>query len=261
MSLSKKDLIFIESIKSQYKKSKTIRRKMILAKKIARHYESTYDNIRTISIKISVTKKTMKNLYPNDNRFWDNIAPNKNITKRVIELNKEKLLSTKITKVKKSFVDKILKTDGDFATDDLLLYLLIASGRRYNEIILGKFTKSKRKNYLNFSGLLKKRGNEKSAEIFILGSKEVFLRNYNLFKKRLAKVKKLDNFQRNFARNLKDLVLPYKFTTHFLRVIYANYMFQYNNPENLIYNPFIRKVLNHKSLMSSINYSSIMLTE
>jgi hypothetical protein len=48
-------------------------------------------------------------------------------------------------------------------------------------------------------------------------------------------------------------------TSHYFRVLYANYLYKYHNPDNLIYNVYLRNVLNHNSLLTSINYTSLVV--
>ena len=178
----------------------------------------------------------------------------------MLALNKKKLLETTITEIPKKFVDTFIKENEKSKNLEInVTYLLLASGRRFNEIIKGSFTNTKDKNKLHFTGLLKKRANKNSADIYILGNKQIFLKKFNIVKK-LMEDKNKANYQRLFSRKIKVIMEEHDFiNTHMLRVIYANYMFQYNNPKKIIYNSFIKSALNHETLLSSVNYSSIKL--
>jgi hypothetical protein len=231
---------------------------------IVNYYKKNYSNVRTLTNKVSLTRKYLeKNGY--DKKFLNNIYPGKEITKEAIKQNEEKLESTTITRIKKSFVDEIIKNGpSETKYPALAVYLLLASGRRLQEIISGKYiVDPENKNNVLIDTLLKKRtkGNEYTESVRIIGGRDSFLSAMSLFKKLINKVA-LTTMKHNIQKHIK---LKYSRdgipTSHFFRVLYANYLFTYHNPKNLIYNVYIKNALNHLSLTPSINYTSIKVID
>lgn len=264
MSMSKSDIKYLESVNTRYTEDMSDKKKKILAKSVSRYFHNKFTNIRTVSIKISQSKKYFKEKYPNDKSFFGNISPNKNITKELAKMSKDKLENASFFRtIDKGFVDNIIKRwKASDCKHELLVYLLLVTGRRINEILItGEVSESENKNSIHFTGLLKKRSKAaKSTDIYVLDEASEVLKAFERFKIKLNKSKNVKSFQRTFQNKLKVIIQKYVLTTHDLRSIYANYMFQFNNPTNQIYNSCIKKVLNHANIFSSVNYSSIKLS-
>jgi integrase len=261
MSLSNKDKSFNESILNEFKslKDPTDKQKLALADKTMNHYKNNYSNPRTVTIKSSMTKKYFKNKLT-DQYFILNLVPDKDITKKVKELNQTKLKSTKFIKLSKLSIDKMIKDY--YLSDDIVklgAYIFINTGRRMKEILNGSFKTCPREpKCILFKGILKKRMIKKHdsfIKIKVIDNKSKVLRSIRKFNKLLINKNK-NSIQNKLQKGFKSLEVP-NLSSHLFRVIYANYMFKYNNPENIIYNEFIRQRLNHTGLETSINYSSI----
>ena len=261
MSLSVKDKSFNKSILDEYKSIKDIdnKQRLKLAEKTMNHYKNSYSNPRTVTIKSSMTKKYFKSKL-DDKYFYLNLVPDKDITSQVKKLNQTKLRSTKFIKIQKSQIDKMLN---DYYMSDnivkLAAYIFINTGRRMKEVLNGSFKTCPRKpKCILFKGILKKRKNgihDKFIEILTIDKKSKVLRSIKKFNKLLINKNK-SSIQNKLQRGFKTLEVS-NLSSHLFRVIYANYMFKYNNPTNIIYNEFIRQRLNHSGLETSINYSSI----
>lgn len=231
---------------------------------IVNYYKKNYSNLRTLTNKVSLTKKYLeKNGY--DKKFLNNIYPGKEITKATIKKNDEKLESTTVVEVEKSFIDNIIRLySSSTLYPQLAVYLLLASGRRLQEIIGGNFIADPNnpKNVL-IDNLLKRRKttDEYTSTIRIIGNRDTFLAAMSRFKKlinNLAYTTYRHNIQKFIKLEYTGNGLP---TSHFFRVLYANYLFKYDNPKKLIYNAYIKNVLNHISLVPSINYTSIKVID
>ena len=260
MTLSKKDKEFIKKIEEKYNKELEKDEKKKLARETAKYFEDNYKNLRTVTTKITLAKKKLR-LSTKDFDFYKDINPKREITKEVIKMNQKVLdKETTFTKINKSWMDDIIKKFRKSNNiKELAVYILLNTGRRMNELINGEFTSNQNcKNKIFFKGILKKRDKDLNEFICIdtIDSKDNVLNAVEKFKSKIKGKKKL-SIQRNLQNGIKELTHPFHFTSHFLRVAYANYLFQFRNPEQQIFNAFIKKVLNHASLLSSINYTSI----
>jgi hypothetical protein len=231
---------------------------------IVNYYKRNYSNLRTLTNKLSLTKKYLeKNGY--DKKFLNNIYPGKEITRATIKQNEEKLESTKMIEIPKSFVDDTIKLYSKSTVyTRLAVYLLLSSGRRIQEIINGTFKEdSNNKNNVLIDSLLKRRnvGDKYTNSIRIIGDRDTFLSAHNRFKKLTSSISPTTlkhNIQKYIRVEYSNIGIP---TSHFFRVLYANYLFKYYNTDNLIYNVYIKNILNHLSLTPSINYTSIKVTD
>lgn len=237
-------------------------------RQLKEHYDC-YDNLRTRSIKMSLTKK-----YFIENKvkksITDNITPGKSITQAVKDMNEESLSNKCFVKLSFKNIFTILNHETEKKRLELLaIKLMIITGRRIGEILNGDFKKSKHDlRKVLFKGILKKRNtNNEYIKINTIVSQKRTLNLYHRFKALLEY--KLNNMgvgvkvstvRMSIQRSIKKILVNYNISTsHQLRVIYANYMFKRNNPNNKIYNSLIAEVLNHKGLNTSINYTTIQI--
>lgn len=259
MSLSKKDIIFNNSILDKYKKDLSPEEKKKLTDEIRRNYQKNYSNDRTITIKISQTKRFFKQK-TDDKELYLHINPDKEITKKVREMNISVLKKERQhIIVPKKYIDELIeKYRNSDKIAELYVYININTGLRIMEIIKGKFSnKCGAKNTIHFEGILKKRqGDPGQVCITTIDKKSNVLRNTRKFKD-LIKNKKPLSLQRCIQNNVRKLTQPYGFKTHLLRSLYANYMYEFRNPDRKIYNVFIAELLHHANLQSSINYTDI----
>jgi hypothetical protein len=267
MTLSKKDRTYLETFEKKYKSDANKDIKKNLAREIAKYFEDTYTNLRTITTKVTQAKKWMREK-TNDKDFYLNINPKKEITQNVIRINIKKLEENReFQKIKKSEIDKFLNEYRDSLNIyEIGFYILLNTGRRINEMIknIEKFTnKPRSNNIIYFSGILKKRKKDEKSErveIMTIDNKKDVMNAIRKMKK-LLKMKNKTSFQRSLQSWIKKLSGEHKWTSHMLRSIYANYLFVTKNPKNQIYNAYIRERLHHKNLATSINYSDVKIID
>ena len=123
--------------------------------------------------------------------------------------------------------------NGKNATE-LAIYLMLVSGRRISEISDKslKFSKKKGDNKIYISGLLKRKEGQGGEFGFpILTSVSVFTKTYRKFIQ-MMKGRSDSTLNNTVNRKLKSMFGD-EFRSHKMRVIYANYIFKFNNPENL----------------------------
>ena len=216
---------------------------------------------KTISTRYSLTKKFLRDNYPElSEKQLKLIRPDDEITMGIIE--NDIIVKSNKTNIhfNKELVDKIL----DFKlTDDiyeLAIYLQFISGLRANELRDKDF--KIRINNNNVRMLLSKKIDDKKNKYYqinlipnTLTAKEfkngiIQIRAFADLLKPTDWIKRVNRIVKKSVR--KDL------TSHALRGMYANYMFNNpeTNPDNQNINGFISKVLNHEGINSSLNYSN-----
>jgi hypothetical protein len=262
MTLSKKDKEYLKAF-NKYKSDLELDDKIKLAREIAIHFEKSYTNLRTITAKITQAKKYFREK-TNDPKFYKNINPKKEITQSVIKKNVKKLETEReFQEVKASDIEAFLDEFRESLNIyELGFYILLNTGRRLSAIVdnIDKFTnKPNSKNEIYFRGILKKRTDkDQRVAIMTIDNKLDVLGAIRNFKKLLKKRNKT-SFKRSLQRHIKKISGKYNFTSHSLRSVYCNYLFTKRNPHNQIYNSYIRERLNHKNLLTSINYSDIKI--
>lgn len=258
MTLSSNDIEFNNKQLSTFRNNNNN-----ISSTVVSHYINKYKNLRSLTNKLSLTRRYfIENGYTK--KYANELFPGKEITRKVKNENDKILENTKIIKIKKSFVDNIINTYNTENNDYLKLavYLLLSSGRRMNEILNSKFTidENNEKNVL-IDVILKKRDGSKYYSIKIIGNRDTFiktLKRFNYLTSELRQITIRQNIQDYIRKNYASIGL---LTSHYFRVLYANYLFKYENPEDILYNVFLKNVLNHASLLSSINYSTIKITK
>jgi hypothetical protein len=264
MGISQKNKEKVSGILKEYNKDLSDEQKKAIAKRLVKYIEESYKNLRTITIKASLIKKYVAT-HTKDPALYLNIVPSEGITKKVIQMNNKKLNKLETFKeVPKKYIDDTVK---QFRNSDnlyeLAYYILLTTGRRMGEVIknIDKFkNKPRDTKKIYFSGILKKRGDAKRVEIITLDKKTYVLKAIRKFKKKIAH-RSFDGLRQALAEGITRLSGGYKFKSHDLRTIYANYLFQFRNPTQQIYNPFIAKVLHHKFVATSINYTDITISK
>lgn len=233
------------------------------SKEIVKYYTDNYSNKRTLTAKLSVAKKFFaENNY--DKRFLVHLYPEKKISNDVRKSNEEVLEKTRFIEIKKSYVDNIINNypDEKFEYRKLAVYLLLASGRRLTEILESNYRiDPANKNNVIVDRLLKKRDDSKNFSVRIIGDRNKFIEAMNVFKKLIAEFKPLtaqQSIQKYIRTTYKSVGLK---TSHFFRVLYANYLAKYENPDKILYNIYLKEVLNHNNFLTSINYSSIRVID
>ena len=230
------------------------------SKIIVDYYFSNYPNLRTLTNKLSLAKKYFSaNGY--NKKYLLKLYPGVSVTNRVKYQNLEVLENTQYTEINKSFIDDVI-INYPSSTDYLKLsvYLMVASGRRIDELLNSNYSpdKSNDRNVI-VDKLLKKRDGSGNYSVRIIGDRDQFLNVLSEFKSRIKPLKLITIRQNiQYYINCNYLSIGLK-TSHYFRVLYANYLFKYDNPDKLLYNVFLKKVLNHSSLLPSVNYSSIKI--
>lgn len=231
-------------------------------KKIKTTLESNGFSERSLTKYYSETKKLFKE-YTKDQEFLKEIRPSPELTERIINLNKTVRDNRPMKVINKDFLLKVksMKNNKGQSKSNtinrLLIYLIFVSGRRVSEIIEGTFYTKKNNKDIFFKGIKKKKGGkdrDTEFELKLLTSKSSFIKCYKLFKE-LTKGKTtksltitVNNYiKRNFGES---------FTSHTFRGVYGNYLFKFFNPDNLVINQYLRKVLKHDVIETSLNYTA-----
>lgn len=217
---------------------------------------------RTITWRYSMVKRYLKTITKNQD-FLNKVKPDDALTDRVVRLNLQKRDSEKRIVIDKEFINKIISFEKSKDIYEMYMYLLLISGRRLRELTEAKFTNVKSSNEVLICGI-KKKGFSLGANVSAkaetfkpLVSKTKFFRVYRKFY-RIYKNSNIKNISGNLQRIIKQK-LGKDFKAHDLRKIYAIYSYKFKNKKNLKINSFIKDVLNHTSIDSSISYTGIVI--
>lgn len=225
---------------------------------LKKYLDEKYDSEATRVVRYSQVKKWLKPQV--SQAVYDAIKPPSDVTERIIEKNKETRDAGKVKTITNDVIEKLF----GFANSDdpfqLFMYILFVSGRRTTEVLQGDFKSAKGRGKVEFDGLLKTRGDTPpKAIIEIIGDKTTFLKAVRRCRKKVkASGHTFDTFKRYLDRRIKKEFGP-GFRAHTLRGIYANYMYEFNNPQKKKINTFIKDVLNHNSIDSSLSYTQYKL--
>lgn len=245
MSLSKKlkaeVLEIIDEHKSDQSTLKKIKEAVLEDEPRPRTIASRYSSIKKI-----MREKGMKK------ELLSKVRPEEELTKKVIDENVKVRDSRAMTAVDKDVVDKILGYRKSKDLYEMAIYLLFTSGRRTRELFESSFTKAP-KSKVRVDPVLKQK--ERNTFDFIpIQSAGMWMTAYKRFK-REKKGLSYENFSRTLNRRVKK-ILGDKFHPHSLRGMYAVYMFNFKNKKDLPINPFIKQILGHQSLNSSMSYTN-----
>lgn len=259
MVLSKKDKEFALQSFQSYKKTMSKTAKKKLAFKMIEYIQDNNKAQRSITNKISLLKKYFREK-TNDPDVFNYIHPDKYITISVKEKDTSVLNKTVMTTIKKSDIkDSIAKWSKSDKLSEQIAFVLLSTGRRTGEILKGMFKSTRKKNKILIKGILKKRHNETDdyIEIETIADSNITYKQIISLQQKMVKYKEP---QTKLQKELKTVKLGDKtYNSHMYRVIYANYLFNERNKNKYIYNVFIGNILNHSSLTSSINYSSVQI--
>lgn len=186
------------------------------------------------------------------------IKPPAEIVNSVLE-NDAKLKETKKNiKFNQELVDKILSYKDSKNLYEKFIYLQFISGRRISEI---KEFDNIVKLFKNNNNEIKMKLNKKKHQNFEIVKIMPNTIEPSEFKKQLKKlrdvIEEIDtgDYTKRLNRFIKKN-LGKDYTTHSLRGMYGSYMFNKHNPENLNINAYLKNLLNHDSIDSSISYSN-----
>lgn len=154
----------------------------------------------------------------------------------------------------------------DMSTERLAIPLLLLSGRRTSEILNGKstFSATTRPTVCVFTGALKKRGVDATAEIPLLCDFETFRFALSILREKQGGLQ-LEPVACNneYHRRLKDTlpsIFPFCVNPHTLRGVYAQMVYHLYSSD-VTFNRVAMKVLLHDELDVSLSYNSVELHE
>lgn len=212
---------------------------------------------RTITWRYSAIKFKLKSI-SKMKKILNLIKPSDELTRKVIEANSKKRDNDKRLIVTSDFIKKIMSFEHSKNPYEMYIWLLLISGRRLHEILKSKFVNVPRQKTITMIGVTKKKS-KNIDDIIIkftpLVAKTRFFKVY----KRLMKVYKYSNIK-NISYNLQINIkkkLGKEYKSHQLRGIYAMYLYTFRNKQNDKINTFIKNVLNHDSIDSSLSYTGI----
>jgi integrase len=206
---------------------------------------------RTQSVRYSQVKKYFMENTNASPEFLSKIKPDEAITTKLIERNIKVRDEAKVVVIPLDTIDKLKALKGSIDPLLLAIYLLFVSGRRTAELLNARFSLSDVKGMVEIDGLVKTRNGNAVGTFRPIGTAPSFIKLVTKFQK--AGVNK-GTFNRLVSLRLKKLFDIVK-NPHMLRGVYATYMFKHHNKDGLKINTFLKQVLNHSSILSSLSYT------
>jgi hypothetical protein len=175
------------------------------------------------------------------------------VTKELIKQTENRLQNRETVELSKEDYDKLVSYKNSELPEELIIYLLLVSGRRFNEIYNNIFTIKKGKLFID--KLSKRKFNKKNGfEIkLILIKPSEFIKLYNKFKK----TNKLNQnaLNRKVNRRLNKLGL----TAHKMRSIYLFYQMNINKVESKkSHHIRVKNLLHHEKCETGKYYSDLI---
>lgn len=270
MTFSKKDREFINGLVNDPKYKKYIlkgsgltgKQKESFRNKIL-EYSNKFKSPRTRLSKISQFKSYLNKNYSYP-RLFNEIKAKNELKETVKDLNLDSMKERTLIKIKE---DNLVKRMKEFMNSDDLnqhfYYLSFVTGRRPVELLKSEFSlpKTKGLNKFKVTGLAKKRAKQKSQYfinvITYFEPKEKIFERLNNIQKMNEKSKVdtvVKRLRYNFDRSFRMVNIP---KIHILRSAYAEWLFKYKNPEEIIKPSFIANVLNHDGISSAPHYQEV----
>lgn len=214
---------------------------------------------RTITSYYSFIKNDFKKVSDNED-FLKNIRPDDEITRSVLKKNLEIKNDRKMIDISEGMLEKISLYKDSQKAIDLVIWLMLMCGRRISEITEGTFYTKKGTKKIFFKGIKKKKTgpSDEEFELHLLCNKTLFIRNYKLFKK-ITVGRTTLSINQSANRKIKE-EFGSQFSSHSMRGIYVNYLFMFGNSEKKKINTFIRDMLKHDIVETSMNYTQYNLT-
>lgn len=259
MSLSQKHTQKINDLLKGYNNDLEKEEKIKLSKEIVNYFMDLQISDTTKTVYISLAKKMISEKIKDD-IFINSIVPKIEFTKRIKKENIQRRDEREMIEINEEQINKLFSFDNNDDIFKLNMYLLFVTGRRFSELLYAEFINKKKNKNLFIKGILKRRKEEETMDgcLFpIIGTKTKIIKQIKRFQKEASKFK-FENYKRTFTRRIKK-EFNNDWSPHTLRGIYAKYMYKNNNKGNLQINPFIKKVLCHKSIESSLSYTRINL--
>mgnify|MGYP001820041984 CR=1 FL=1 len=270
MTFSKKDTEFINGLINDQKYKKFIQKGSGMSAKLKQsfvddilNYSNKFKSPRTKLSKISQFKSYLKKNY-NYPRLFNIIKAKEELKENVKELNFNSVKKRKQIKIKeKNLMDRMKEfKDSDDITHQFY-YLAFVTGRRPVELLTSRFSLPKTKGIIKLKvvGLAKKRQKRES---------QYFINVINEFEPKEQILERINNIQEYYKDTKIDTAvkkLRYHFDRafrmvnvpkiHTLRSAYAEWLFKYRNPEEIIRPCFIADVLNHDGISTAPHYQDV----
>jgi len=220
---------------------------------------SSFTNVSIVSMLSEIKKYVREQKYINDETLLVALA-RPDLTRQVGDIQKEAVEKKELITIKVEDVKKIIKLNKSKKIEDLLLYLMIISGNRSNEILHyltddGYYLENK-KIYVGFISKKRSLSNEK-YQIYPLISN---LRFMNLFKR----IKALYNAEVGVVSRIDLAKRLYEINDemnlHKLRAIYAKLYIAKNirNGSNITEPALVQKILHHSLIGESVFYNNLI---
>lgn len=231
--------------------------------------EETLNKIKEIMSKKNFSDRTITSYYSfikndfkkvsNNETFLKNIRPDDEITRSVLKKNIDVKNDRKMIEISESMLERISLYKDSSKAIELGIWLMLMCGRRISEITEGLFYTKKGTKKIFFKGIKKRKSgpSDEEFELHLLCCKTLFIRNYKLFKK-LTLGRTTLSLNQSINRKIKDEYGP-QFSSHSMRGIYVNYLFTFGNADNKKINTFIRDMLKHEVVETSMNYTQYKL--
>jgi len=214
---------------------------------------------RTIASRFSYAKKQAY-LLGIDASLRSLIKPDPSITESIIKENAAIRDSKPVRRAYAKDLRKIYNFRRSSELDEIAAFLILVSGRRFTELFKAQFSLGKTKYSVSVVGILKQKSDDKSCSFPCLIPASKFIDMVTLFKKEVQERNISPIYLQNKLNiKLKNVIKPH-YSSHSLRSIYAAYSFKFRNPNNMKLNPFIRSVLCHESIDSSLSYTGWSVT-
>lgn len=178
------------------------------------------------------------------------------ITKELFEDADSRLTNQETIQISKDIYNKLVSFENSDKPEELIVFLLLVSGRRFNEVFNNNFKLDGDK--LIIDKLSKRKpDNKKDFEIkLILIKSNQFIKLHNKFKK----INKLD--QNSLNRKVNRMLNKLNLTSHKMRSIYLYYHLSINKiGENKSTHMVVKNLLHHQKTESGKFYSNKFLVE
>lgn len=233
-----------------------------VANKIIEELKSNSTNEHTIAVRYSYCRKMIKQMFGDNSHYLDLIQTDKDVSHRLHNLHKKRELNAVTVKIPSGVVETVSSWVNSVKFYNKLAFLLFTSGRRVNEIILGKF---RRKKYNYIALLNPSKGYLDAADPIsfpCLINNKLWLSIYDSIQPNILAMLKahgsnkvtVNTVTHYLADSLKKNFPNQKINPHKLRHMYAAYSLKFRNSTGLAPNAYIRQILNHNTLDASINY-------
>ena len=172
------------------------------------------------------------------------------ITKQLIQETENRLKKQETVEITKETFDKLKSYRDSELPEELIIYLLLVSGLRFNEVFKGSFKIKKAK--LIIDKLSKRKGDESNFEIeLILIKPKEFIKLHNKFKRLNTLNQNALNRKTNRRLNKLDL------TSHKMRSIYLFYQMNINKLHNKkSHHIAVQSLLHHQKTETGKFYSN-----